>query len=116
MTKAVVFIASIFVIPILSVIGKWMSDAVTENYTFASTVTNLTMFPWLVPYARSLWWIIPIAAVIMLFIYMMRPAEPEMPQFPSFRPPRIPRAPKPTKKQLRQMKKQQPPPSIFLGR
>ena len=114
MKKALVVIAMVFILPIISIIGKGFMDAVTENATYASYGgTNITgAVNWLVPYIKSFWWLAPIAIVVATILWMMRREEPEMPQM--FRPPRQPRMPKPSKKQLREARKQQPP-NIFLG-
>ena len=102
MIKFVVVVMAIFLIPIMSIVGKNIYDAITENYTFVNTVTNLTPFPWLVPYARSMWWLLPIGAVIIIILYVMKKSEPQPPQMPTFRQPKMP-------------KKQAPPP-IFIKR
>jgi hypothetical protein len=115
MKKALVVIAMIFTLPIISMVGKFIMDAITENATYASSGgTNITgAVPWLVPYIKSFWWLAPALIILAIFLYVMKREEPTMPQLPSFRPPR---QPKPTKKQLRDEKRNQPRPPVFLGR
>ena len=116
MKKALVVIAMIFMLPIISMVGKFIMDTVTENATYASSGgANITGYvPWLVPYIKMFWWLVPALIILAVILYVMKKEEPEMPSFPNmFRPPR---QPKPTKKQLRDARRNQPPPPIFLGR
>ena len=117
MKKALVVIAMIFALPIISMVGKYIMDTVTENATYASSGgANITGYvSWLVPYIKMFWWLAPALLILGTILYVMKKEEPEMPSFPMFRPPQQ-RMPRPTKKQLRDAKKNQPPPPIFLGR
>jgi hypothetical protein len=118
MWKVLIIVAAIFVIPIISVVGKGIMDLVTENYTYASYGgTNITgAVTWLVPYVRSYWWLAPVALAVGIILLVMRREEQEAPQFPMFRQQKAPRMPKPPKQQVKQQPKKKQPPPIFLGR
>ena len=110
MRKITILVMAIFFIPVLSVVGKFVYDSITENYTFASTIgANLTTWPWLVPYTRSMWWLIPAGAVVWIIIWFMRREEPKPPSYPSFA------SIQPRQSKVIPKKKQAPPP-IFIGR
>jgi hypothetical protein len=117
MGKFIIFIAAIFTVVIISPVGKIFTDAVTSNYTFALVSGNLSSIGWYVAYMRAWWWVMPLAMVVILFIWLMKKDEPEPyypPEMPAMRMPkqRIPKQPKPT----RQAKPAKPNPPIFFGK
>jgi hypothetical protein len=119
MEKIGILIMTLFSLPVIAVAGKYITDTLTTNNTFAgfAMAANITQpqYLWIPAFTRSIWWIIPIIIVVIGFVLMMRKDDPQAPSWMQTQPrmPSAPRMPKPTKKQ---MKKQQPPPPIFLGR
>jgi len=113
MYKFLILIAVIFAISLVAPIGQTIQNALTENYTWASTVPNATLIGWFVAYSMSWWWLIPLAILIIVFINFMKRDEPEPYSMvmPQQRMPRQPKQPKPVKQT-----KQKQPPNIFLGR
>jgi hypothetical protein len=110
MIKFLVFIGALFVLSLVSPIGKTIQDAITQNYTYASFSTNLSAIGWFDAYMRSWWWILPIIVFVILVVQFMKKDEPQ-PFFPPvMQQPRMPRQPK------QKAQQQQPKPPIFFGR
>jgi hypothetical protein len=110
MNKIVGFIGVVIAMGAVAVAGQFAMNAITANNTFAGwDIGNVTYWQWLPALTRSWWFVFPIALLVILFIRLMKPAEPQM---PNFGPPRMPRQRKPTKAE---MKQQQKPPNIFFG-
>lgn len=113
MLKFLIFIGSIFVLALVSPIGKTIQDAVTENYTYASFNANLTSIGWFDAYMRSWWWIMPLAILLILIIIFFRRDEPQAFYPSAFQAPVSQRVPRQRKVKVTAQPKAKPP--IFFG-
>jgi hypothetical protein len=111
MIKFILFVSGIFVLALVSPIGKTIQESVTQNYTYTAFNANLTTIGWFDAYMRAWWWVVPLAILVIFIIMFMKKDEPESP-FASMiqQQPRIPRQRK------QKIVQQNPKPPIFFGK